>query len=314
MSAIGPENVIDKMCFGLLGFVDSKSLQALRSRLIATAKQDRAAGREAPSRPAIYDLFKGAVPTREVTFSFLSEVVEQAIADKDVYADFSSDRKKVLGQIRTFCSRQLKQALTQDIYGTSGGHITIRQERILDPKHFAEQTEYFAGTYRIFKRRFLPSTTKPFSEEFLQIEKVGSHLHAIWWVLLDDKKPAEYRGALSMTENAVWAFLYNPSLGGRFRVFNATRTGWGRVHPQVYTGLLLTTSPHPQRPKPSAARIFVEKIETLSEEKIRSRLRHFGERSLKHPKRALILKVISNEVAPDENFEAREDLLVSAVL
>ena len=307
MTAVEQENVIDKLCFGMRGVVDSKSLDTLRTELLAAARE--APGNAKISRQAIYDMFKDATPKRESTFRFLLSFVTHAVQDQEFYPGLPRERKKVLGQIETFCRRELKRESHQEIYGTAAGHITIRQERIHQPNDFLDQMGYFAGTYRVFKIRFQHSRNQLISREFIQIERMAGHLNVRWWALLDDKKPTAYRGALSMTATAAWAFLYNPSLGGRYRVFNATRAGWGRIQPEVYTGILLSTTPHPQHPRPAAARIFAEKVSDLSEEEIRKELRHLDQRQLIHPKKELVLKTISNFVPENGTLEALDDLL-----
>ena len=307
MTSVEQENVIAKLCFAIRGVTDSSSLGALRTQLLGAARE--APGNETISRQAIYDMFKNATPKRESTFRFLLSFVTRAVQDPKFYSELPRERKKVLGQIETFCRRELKRESHQEIYGTAAGHITIRQERIHEPSDFLEQMGYFAGTYRVFKIRFQHSKDKPISREFIQIERMAGHLNVRWWTLLDDKKPTAYRGALSMTATAVWAFLYNPSLGGRYRVFNATRAGWGRIQPEIYTGIILSTSPHPQHPRPVAARIFAEKVSDISEEEIRKELRHLDQRQLIHPKKDLVLKTISNSVPENGALEARDDLL-----
>lgn len=310
MSAIGPENVISKIQFGMFGSVDSHTEVSFRAKLVGAARDLRVSGKASISRQAVADLFKGTSPTRGATYAFLHFFLERTIADRTTYSRLPDDRKKVLGQALTFCRRQLKAEITQEIYGTANGHITIRQERIFPPSQYALQTEYFPGTYRVFKHRFFTSKDKPYSEEYLQIRNSNSrHLHIEWWVLLDGKKATSYQGAILLAGTAAWALLYNPALGGRLRVFNTSRADWGRIQPAIHTGLLLSTSPGPQRPRPIAARIFAERIAPISENQIRNKLRHFDQDELDHSMKETILKVISNEVAVDGQFEALENLL-----
>jgi hypothetical protein len=309
VAAIGPENVLKKLCFALHGEVSESALKNLRGRLARSARELRQVGRSAISRQAIHQLFQGAIPSRDGTYQFLNQFVQDVTKDAQEYSQLSNERKIVLSQIDTFCRRQQRAEVDLEIHATSSGHVVIRQERIYPPRQYAEEADYYVGTYRVFKKRLSNDSEEPISREFMQIYKRGQYLHVRWWILLDELKVAAYEGALVFVGTAMWAILHNPSLGGRIRVFNATKTGWGRTRPEFHTGVLLSTTPHYLDPSPSACRVFIERIKPITEEKIRRELKHISLRQFSHPHRELVMRVITNEHMSNGRLDALDHLL-----
>jgi hypothetical protein len=309
MAAIGPENVLSKLSFALNGRADQGALDSLRLRLTRQTQKYRTQGKTGISRQAVHQLFQGALPRRDGTYQFLHQFVREIGEDAEEYGQLPNEQKIVLGQVLAFCRRQQRGEADLEIHGASSGHVVIRQERIYPQRQYADESEYYVGTYRVFKKRLLDTGDKPISVEIMQVFKTSFHLQLKWWILLDDRKVATFDGVFLMVGTTVWGVLHNASLGGRLRVLNATKSGWGRIKPEYHTGILLSTTPHYRDPVPSACRVFIEKIKPINEEKIRVEVQHLSTRQFTHPQKELIMRIISNEHMTNGRLDALDHLL-----
>ena len=311
MAAIGPENIIPKLCFAVYGELSPDTRQTLRRGLSRLAEALRKGGKASVTRQAVHKLFDGALPSREGTYQLIFQFAKSIAADKEFYDILPNERKIVLGQILTFCRRRQRTEAELEVYGVSSGHITIRQERIYSSRQYSAEADYYVGTYQIFKKRLSNNDDKPISQEIFEIYKGETHLYGRWWILLDGQKVVTYDGTVVLVGTSLLLLLYNASLAGRFRVLNVTKTGWGRTPIQFHSGVLLSTTPHHHNPTPTACRVFIEKINSIDEDKIRKKLRHLHASELNHANKDLILRLISNDETPHGRLDAFDDVIRS---
>ena len=65
MAAIGPENIIPKLCFAVYGELSPDTRQTLRRGLSRLAEALRKGGKASVTRQAVHKLFDGALPSEK---------------------------------------------------------------------------------------------------------------------------------------------------------------------------------------------------------------------------------------------------------
>lgn len=297
--AIRPENLIRKLSFAYYGQADEQHLVALRTEMLEKSRKFEGEGRPYASRTAIYRWFplngdEAVAPKKPGAHLFIYHFVVEAFESIEA-ARLSDERKKVARQLRAFCKKAELSAKRRMVHGNDNGSFNVRTETIFDRKMYIDEIKYLSGYYSIYRNRFGPVTENgnDLSVEYAKIFAINNFLYIDWWFLIDDQRLEKFEGVAYFVGQWVWFKLFNPALGGRFRVGCFNRTGWGRKYPRVYEGLLFSTTPHPATPVPAAVRVVFEEADAPAEDHaIKSMVQHIPSYQLRSSFKEAILSTL----------------------
>lgn len=282
MSAIGPENIISKLTFALLGEVTPRAEKELRKRLNRFSREQGDMGFSPPSRQSISAWFKGSIPKSAIALQFLANFCEKIRIDSETYDKLTSTQKKVLGQIIADMRRRKQRAVnSQIIHGVSKGSIVFHQQRIFNRDEYAVWMRDLDGYYNSYRLRFARTDSKKISRECLRLRRVGAHLYVTWWYLINDRRLERFDGVAFFVNDAIWIQAYAPASFGRIRNFVSRRSEWPMEDYEISSGHIMSTRPSPDTGEPITRRTVLERITSPNlKNSIRDYVQHVEEEDI----------------------------------